>query len=109
MRAAALFGLAGLLAPSLLICGSEPQSELLLPSSRRPLPEWLAGPLHGIGANLGLFARIAVFLALFASYAVAAGMAHRLSRRASAAARCRCFQLSKAPRENAGRTAWSAS
>lgn len=71
----------GLLATSLLICGSATRSELLLPSTLRPLPSWLAGPLEGIGANLGLAALIVVFLLLFASYAVAARTAHRISPR----------------------------
>lgn len=80
-RPVAWLGLAGLLAASLLICGSATRSELLLPSSLRPLPAWLAGPLDGAGASLGLAALIAVFLVLFASYAVTAGTAHRLSPR----------------------------
>jgi len=81
IRPVAWLALGGLLATSLLICGSAAESELLLPSTLRPLPAWLAGPLHGTGANLDLAALIVVFLVLFASYAVAAGTAHRLSPR----------------------------
>lgn len=81
LRPVAWLALGGLLATSLLICGSATRSELLLPSSLRPLPDWLAGPLDGIGASLGLAALIVVFLVLFASYAVAARTAHRLSPR----------------------------
>jgi alpha-1,6-mannosyltransferase len=81
-RAVAWLGLTGLLVTSLLICGSATRSELLLPSTLRPLPSWLAGPLEGAGASLGLAALIAVFAVLFASYAVAAVTAQRLSRRA---------------------------
>jgi alpha-1,6-mannosyltransferase len=80
-RPVAWLALGGLLATSLLICGSVTRSELLLPSTLRPLPTWLAGPLNGAGASLGLAALIVTFLALFASYAVAARTAHRLSPR----------------------------
>jgi alpha-1,6-mannosyltransferase len=80
-RPLAWIALGGLLVTSLLICGSATRSELLLPTTLRPLPVWLAGPLEGIGASLGLLALIVVFLVLFASYAVAAGTAHRLSPR----------------------------
>ena len=44
-------------------------------------PTWLAGPLNGVGANLGLVALIVTFLVLFASYVVAVRTAHRLSPR----------------------------
>jgi hypothetical protein len=80
-RPVAWLALGGLLATSLLICGSATRSELLLPSTLRPLPTWLAGPLDGVGANLGLVALIVAFLVLFASYVVAARTAHRLSPR----------------------------
>jgi hypothetical protein len=58
------FGLAGLLATSLLVCLSATRSELLLPSSLRPLPASLAGPLAGAGLKLGVFALI--FIAIVA-------------------------------------------
>jgi hypothetical protein len=80
-RPIAWLAVGGLLATSLLICGSATRSELLLPSTLRPLPTWLAGPLDGVGANLGLVALIVAFLVLFASYAVAVRTAHRLSPR----------------------------
>ncbi len=80
-RPAAWLALGALLATSLLICGSATRSELLLPSTLRPLPAWLAGPLDGVGANLGLVALGVAFIVLFASYAVAVRTAHRLSPR----------------------------
>jgi hypothetical protein len=77
----ALIGLAGLLATSLLICLSATQSELLLPTSLRPLPESLAGPLAGAGLKLGVFALIGAFIAMFVSYAAAARAAEKLRAR----------------------------
>ncbi|HEX4753450.1 MAG TPA: glycosyltransferase 87 family protein [Solirubrobacterales bacterium] len=85
-RSVAWLGLAGVLATSLLICMSAGRSELLLPSTLRPLPSWLAGPFHGAGASLGLAALIAAFGVMLLSYAVAANTAHRLSPRAVLAA-----------------------
>jgi Glycosyltransferase family 87 len=85
-RSVAWLGLGGLLATSLLICVSASRSELLLPSTLRPLPGWLAGPFHGAGASLGLAALIAAFGVMLLSYAVAANTAHRLSPRAVLAA-----------------------
>ncbi len=76
-----LIGLAGLLATSLLVCLSATQSELLLPTSLRPLPESLAGPLAGAGLKLGVFALIAAFVAMFVSYAVATRAAEKLRAR----------------------------
>ncbi len=73
--------LAGLLVTSALICLSAAKSELLLPTSLRPLPEWLAGPFADVGLELGLVALIAAFVVLFLSYAVAASSAQRLSPR----------------------------
>jgi alpha-1,6-mannosyltransferase len=80
-RSTAFLGLGGLLAASLLICISATRSELVLPSTLRPLPGWLAGPLDGAGASLGLAALIATFVVLFVSYGVAANTAQRLSPR----------------------------
>jgi hypothetical protein len=77
----ALLGLAGLLATSLLVCLSATQSELLLPTSLRPLPESLAGPFAGAGLKLGVFALIAAFVAMFVSYAAAARAAEKLRAR----------------------------
>jgi alpha-1,6-mannosyltransferase len=74
-------GLAGLLLTSLLVCLSATQSELLLPTSLRPLPASLAGPLDGAGLKLGVFALIAAFLTMFASYAVMARSAEQLRPR----------------------------
>jgi uncharacterized membrane protein len=85
-RLLARIGLVGLLATSLLICASATRSELVLPSTLRPLPGWLAGPFGGVGASLGLAPLITVFVVLFLSYAVAATRASRLSPRAVLAA-----------------------
>src|SRR5262249_60216003 len=76
-----LIGLAGLLLPSLLVCLSATQSELLLPTSLRPLPDSLAGPLAGAGLKLGVFALIAAFVTMFISYAVATRAAEHLRPR----------------------------
>lgn len=80
-RSQAWLAIAGLLGASFLICISATRSELVLPSTLRPLPGWLAGPFQGAGASLGLTALIAVFVVLFLSYALAAHTAHRLSPR----------------------------
>lgn len=72
----------GLLATSFLVCFSATRSELVLPTSLRPLPGWLAGPFAGAGLELGLGALIAAFVLMFVFYAVAARTAHRLSPRA---------------------------
>ena len=72
-------GMAGLLLTSLLVSLSATRSELLLPSSLRPLPASLAGPLEDLGFQLGLWALIATFVLMFVSYAVTARAAHRLS------------------------------
>jgi len=77
----ARLGLAGVLLTSLLVCLSATQSELLLPTSLRPLPATLAGPFAGAGLKLGIFALIAAFVAMFVSYAVAARSAEKLSPR----------------------------
>jgi alpha-1,6-mannosyltransferase len=76
-----LIGLAGLLLTSLLVCLSATQSELLLPTSLRPLPESLAGPLAGAGLKLGVFSLAAAFIAMFISYALATRAAERLRPR----------------------------
>ncbi|MBS1879069.1 MAG: polyprenol phosphomannose-dependent alpha 1,6 mannosyltransferase MptB [Actinobacteria bacterium] len=68
-----------MLATSFLVCFSASRSELVLPTSLRPLPSWLAGPLQGTGFELGLGALIAAFVVMFASYAIAARSADRLS------------------------------
>jgi Glycosyltransferase family 87 len=76
-----LIGLAGLLLTSLLVCLSATQSELLLPTSLRPLPASLAGPLAGAGLKLGVYALIAAFVAMFLSYALATRAAEQLRAR----------------------------
>jgi len=79
-RSQAWLGLVGLLATSFLVCVSA-TGGLVLPATLRPLPGWLAGPFQGAGLELGLAALIATFVVLFASYAIAAHTAHRLSPR----------------------------
>ena len=76
-----LIGLAGLLLTSILVCLSATRSELLLPTSLRPLPESLAGPFAGLGLELGVFALIAAFVTMFVSYAVATRAAEHLRPR----------------------------
>lgn len=78
-RAVAWVALVGVLGASFLICISATTSELILPTSLRPLPGWLAGPFDGVGASLGLAALIVVLSALLLAYSVAASTAHRLS------------------------------
>jgi hypothetical protein len=78
-------GLGGLLLTSFLVCASA-SGGVVLPSTLRPLPDWLAGPFQGVGLELGLAALIATFVVLFASYAIAAHTAHRLSPRVVVAA-----------------------
>jgi hypothetical protein len=58
-RLLARVGLAGLLAASLLVCISATRSSVVLPTTLRPLPGWLAGPFGGAGASLSLPALIA--------------------------------------------------
>jgi hypothetical protein len=52
-----------------------------MPSTLRPLPGWLAGPLEGSGANLGLPALMAALIMIFVFYAAIAVNAGRLSPR----------------------------
>jgi uncharacterized membrane protein len=84
-RSLAGLGLAGLLAASFLVCVSA-TGGVVLPSTLRPFPGWLAGPFQGVGVELGLAALIATFVVLFASYALTAHNAHRLSPRVVLAA-----------------------
>ncbi len=75
-------GVAGLLLTGLVVSVSATRSELLLPTSLRPIPDWLAGPLDGIGLRLGLAALVVAFVLMFVSYVVAMRAVHRLSARA---------------------------
>jgi len=47
-------GLAGLLITGLLISLSAAHTELLLPSSLRPVPAWLTGAFGHVGLDIGL-------------------------------------------------------
>ena len=60
-------GLGGSLVTGLVISLSAGQTDLLLPSSARPVPSWLAGPFSGTGLDLGLGALIAVLVLMFVS------------------------------------------
>ncbi|MBS1864016.1 MAG: polyprenol phosphomannose-dependent alpha 1,6 mannosyltransferase MptB [Actinobacteria bacterium] len=80
-RRLGLVGLTGILLTSLLVCLSATQSELLLPTSLRPLPASLAGPLAGAGLKLGVYALIAAFVTMFISYALATRAAEQLRAR----------------------------
>jgi glycosyl transferase family 87 len=77
-----LLGLAGLILTTVLVALAAADTNLLLPESVRPIPDWLAGPLAGTGINLGDYGLIAVLIAMFASYALAFRSADRLSARA---------------------------
>ncbi|MBS1893151.1 MAG: polyprenol phosphomannose-dependent alpha 1,6 mannosyltransferase MptB [Actinobacteria bacterium] len=85
-RPLAPVALAALFGTGVLICVSASRSELLEPTSLRPLPEWLTGPLAGIGPELDLAALIVVFGVMLFSYGVAVYTAERLSPRVVLAA-----------------------
>jgi hypothetical protein len=75
-------GLAGVLAAGSLIALSASRTDLLLPESVRPVPNWLAGAFGHSGINLGLAGLIAVLGFMFLSYTVAIRGANQLSLRA---------------------------
>jgi alpha-1,6-mannosyltransferase len=75
-------GLAGLLLTALLISLSAAHTELLLPSSLRPVPNWLAGAFGHVGLDIGLPGLIVALSLMFLSYALAVGATKQLSRRA---------------------------
>jgi hypothetical protein len=75
-------GLAGLLLTGLLISLSAAHTELLLPSSLRPVPAWLAGAFGHVGLDIGLPGLILALSLMFLSYALAVGATKHLSRRA---------------------------
>jgi hypothetical protein len=75
-------GLAGLLITGLLISLSAAHTELLLPSSLRPVPGWLAGAFGHVGLDIGLPGLILALSLMFLSYALAVGATRQLSVRA---------------------------
>jgi hypothetical protein len=75
-------GLAGLLLTGLLISLSAAHTELLLPTSLRPVPSWLAGAFGHVGLDIGLPGLIVALTLMFLSYALALGASKQLSRRA---------------------------
>ncbi|MBV8432291.1 MAG: polyprenol phosphomannose-dependent alpha 1,6 mannosyltransferase MptB [Solirubrobacterales bacterium] len=78
---AGLIALGGLLVTTLLIALGAAQTNVLLPESVRPLPSFLAGPFGSTGLSLGWGGTIAVLVAMFVAYAIAANSADRLSAR----------------------------
>ncbi len=78
---AGLIGIAGLLVTTPLIALGAAHTNVLVPQSVRPLPRWLAGPFGSSGLSLGWGGAIAVLVAMFVAYAVAANAADRLSAR----------------------------
>ena len=75
-------GLAGLLITGLLISLSAAHTELLLPSSLRPVPAWLTGAFGHVGLDIGLPGLILALSLMFLSYALAVGATRQLSVRA---------------------------
>jgi alpha-1,6-mannosyltransferase len=78
---AGLIALAGVLVCGLVISLAAAGTDNLLPESVRPIPSWLAGPFGSTGLNIGVVGLLLVLIAMFASYAVAAYTADRLSGR----------------------------
>ena len=78
---AGLIGIGGLLVTTLLVALGAAHTNVLVPQSVRPLPNWLAGPFGSSGLSLGWGGVIAVLVAMFVAYAVAANAADRLSAR----------------------------
>lgn len=77
----ARIGLAGLLATGVLISLSASQTELLLPASVRPAPDWLAGVFAHISLDIGFGGIIAALVLMFVSYAIAMRATRQLSTR----------------------------
>src|SRR5579885_188162 len=79
---AGLFGIAGLIATTLLVALGAARTNMLLPESVRPIiPSWLGGPFGNTGIDLGDYGLIAVLAVMFASYAISYRAAGRLSAR----------------------------
>jgi alpha-1,6-mannosyltransferase len=74
-----VLGLAGLLVCALVISIAAAGTDVLLPESVRPLPNWLAGPFGSTGLDLGNDGVVVVMLTMLASYVVAVQAADRLS------------------------------
>lgn len=74
--------LTGLLLSGLLISLSAAHTELLLPSSLRPVPRWMAGAFGHVGLDIGLPGLILALSLMFLCYALALGASKQLSRRA---------------------------
>ncbi|PZS12158.1 MAG: hypothetical protein DLM64_05485 [Solirubrobacterales bacterium] len=78
---AGLAGLGGLLLAACVISVSAAHTDLLLPESVRPVPDWLAGPLGGAGVGLSGGGLILVLVLMLGSYVLAVRAADRLSPR----------------------------
>lgn len=74
--------LAGLLVTTVLLAMGAAHTNVLLPESVRPIPSSLAGPFANTGFSLGWGGSVAVLIAMFVAYVVAASTADRLSPRA---------------------------
>lgn len=77
-----LLALSGLVVCGLLISISAAHTAQLLPESVRPIPRFLAGPFGGAKVDLRSYGLVAVLVAMFGCYALAARVADRLSARA---------------------------
>ncbi len=77
-----LLALSGLVVCGLLIAISAAHTAQLLPESVRPIPSFLAGPFGGAKVDLRSYGLVAVLVAMFGCYALAARAADRLSARA---------------------------
>ncbi len=76
-----LLALSGLVVCGLLISVSAAHTAQLLPESVRPIPRFLAGPFGGAKLDLHSYGLVAVLVAMFGCYALAARVADRLSAR----------------------------
>ena len=77
----AALALGGVLLCALLISVGAANTDLLLPESVRPVPNWLAGPLGSTGLSLGVLPLITIFTLMFVCYVRAVRGADRLSPR----------------------------
>ena len=78
---AARASLVGLVAMAIVIVVCSGHTAILTPDSTRPLPPWLAGPLSGLGPDLGLGGVIAVLSVMCSCYWALVALGHRLSGR----------------------------
>ncbi|MDQ6744710.1 MAG: polyprenol phosphomannose-dependent alpha 1,6 mannosyltransferase MptB [Actinomycetota bacterium] len=77
----AALALGGVLLCALLISVGAANTDLLLPESVRPVPNWLAGPFGSTGLGLGVLPLVGIFTLMFVCYVLAVRGADRLSPR----------------------------